>query len=399
MKHWGDLWKCLAAAALGCALLVALALPAVASAEATAGASIVGGREATIAEFPSLSYIEAIEDKHHGFACTGTVVAPRVILTAAHCVEAIEKGTITPPSDYALTTGIADPTKAGPENVFHVVANHVFPGFDPGALHGDAAILILDRPTTAPPLPMAGPADAALYGGGAEVRLAGWGVTHPDAKEAPDNLRTTSMLIQTPSSCRKNTSSFYRPFSTSRQLCLLAADRASGLCFGDSGGPAIGQRPDGTPVELGINSVVGPSCSTRLPNVLTRVAYVSSWVSEWIAATENGAPPPVVDPSTLLPAMTKESADEFAVFTLMNAFGKRFERAKEVAGGCKKASRTRFRCQIAWISGREIYAGTVSPFYVVRQEAVGWDSHYRVEWARLKCIQQHGHCAIHTKSG
>lgn len=398
MKAWGDLRRYLAASALGCALLVALALPAAASAEATAGASIVGGRAATIEEFPSLSYIEAHQGKH-GFACTGTVVAPRVVLTAAHCVEEVENGTITPPSEYALSTGIADPTKANPENVFHVVANHVFPGFDPGVLHGDAAILILDRPTTAPSLAMAGSADAALYGGGAEVRLAGWGLTSASAKEQPTNLRMTSMLVQTASSCRKSTRSFYRSFSPARQVCLIAADRASGGCFGDSGGPAIAQRADGTPVELGITSTGGPSCSTRLPNVLTRVDFVSTWVAEWIAATESGAPPPVVDPSTLLPAMAKEGAEELAVFTLINAFGKRFERAREVAGSCMKASRTRFRCRIAWISGRDIYAGTVSPFYVERQEAVSWDSHFKIEWARLKCLQQQRHCAIHTKHG
>jgi secreted trypsin-like serine protease len=398
VKAWGDLRRYLAAAVLGCALLVVLALPAIASAKATAGASIVGGREATIEEFPSLSYIEAHHGKH-GFACTGTVVAPRVILTAAHCVEEVEKGTITPPNEYALSTGIADPTKATPENVFHVVANHVFPGFDPGVLHGDAAILILDRPTTAPALPMAGAADAALYGGGAEVRLAGWGLTSANAKEQPANLRMTSMLVQTPSSCRKSTRSFYGAFFPTGQVCLIASDRASGGCFGDSGGPAIAQRADGTPVELGITSTGGPSCSTRLPNVLTRVDYVSTWVSEWIAATETGAPPPVVDPNTLLPAMTTEGAEQLAVSALLNAFGKRFERASQVAGGCKKASRTRFRCKIAWITGREIYSGTVSPFYVVRQEAVGWDSHYKIEWTRLKCLQQHRHCAIHTKHG
>jgi hypothetical protein len=209
----------------------------------------------------------------------------------------------------------------------------------------------------------------------------------------------TTMLVQTPFSCRKSARAYYGAFFPTGQVCLISADRASGGCFGDSGGPAIATRPDGTPVELGITSTGGPSCSTRLPNVLTRVDYVSTWVSEWIAATETGAPPPVVNPSTLLPAMTKEGAEELAVFSMLNAFGPRFERAKEVAGGCKKASRTRFTCQIAWISGREIYAGKVSPFYVERQEAVGWDSHYKIEWARLKCLQQHRHCAIHTKHG
>lgn len=399
MQVWGDLRQRLAAALLGAALLAVLVLAPSAAAEPGAQASIINGRTASIAEFPSLAFIEAREGKH-GFACTGSVVAPRVVLTAAHCVEEIEKGTMTPAPNYAVATGVTSPSEAGPGNVFHVVATHVFPGFDPAIIRGDAAILILSAPTTAPVIPLAGPADAALYAGGAEVQLAGWGLTSPRASKQPEALQATSMLVQTPSFCQNKTKSFYRPYSQTAQVCMLAANRASGGCFGDSGGPAIGRRADGTPVQLGITSTGGPACSTKLPNILTRVDYVSAWVSEWIAATEAGAPPPLVDPSSLLPAMIREGAEELAVFTLINAFGKRFEGAREIAGQCRKASRTRFRCQIAWITGRTIYAGTVSPFYVVRQEAVAWNSHFKVEWAQLKCIRSDArHCAIHRKRG
>ena len=154
MTARGDLRGRSVLAALICAL-AALFAPATASATPTAQASIVGGHAVTIADFPSLVYIEAAERKGV-FSCTGTVVAPRIVLTAAHCVESIEKGTITRPSKYALTTSVADPRRAGKANTFHVVANHVFPGFDPGIVHGDAAILVLDRLTTAPPIPLAG---------------------------------------------------------------------------------------------------------------------------------------------------------------------------------------------------------------------------------------------------
>src|SRR5689334_20722000 len=103
-------------------------MPATAAAESgDAQASIVGGHDATIAEFPSLAYIEAHQGSS-GFACTGTVVAPRVILTAAHCAEDIERGTFTPPGQYAVATGTTSPGKALRENVFKVVETHVFPG-------------------------------------------------------------------------------------------------------------------------------------------------------------------------------------------------------------------------------------------------------------------------------
>lgn len=378
-----------------------LALPAAAAAGPGAQASIINGRPGTIEEFPSLAYVQASEGKR-SFSCTGSVVAPRVILTAAHCVESVEEGTLTPAANYAVATGVADPSQAQPQNVFRVAAAHVFPGFDPGILRGDAAILVLSSPTSAPPLSLAGPADASLYAGGAEVSLAGWGLMRPKSKATPANLQATTMLVQAPLSCRQKTRELPYPYSPTAQVCLLAANRASGGCFGDSGGPAIGRRADGTPVQLGITSTGGPSCSTKLPNVLTRVDYVSGWVSEWIAATETGAPPPTLAPGLPLPTMTRPTAERFAVDTLLANFGKRLERAREVSGGCRRVSRSRFRCDIAWISGRTIYAGEVSPFYVRRQDAVAWDSHFRIEWAPLKCIRNSAdnrRCPIRSKRG
>ncbi|HWT90078.1 MAG TPA: trypsin-like serine protease [Solirubrobacterales bacterium] len=387
-------------AVLGCAIaLLALALPAVTAARDGATASIIAGRAATIEEFPSLAYIEAHEGKS-GFACTGTVVAPRVILTAAHCVEDIERGRFTPANQYAVATGTTAPGKAIGTNVFRVVETHVFPGFDPGNLRGDAGILVLDRPTAAPPIALAGAGDAALYEGGATIQLAGWGLTKANATDGPGSLRATSMVVQRPSFCKQKTRDYYPPYSAAGQLCTLDVPaRRSGGCYGDSGGPAIGQRADGTPVEVGIISTGGPFCSTKLPNVLIRADFIAPWVAEWIAAIETGAPRPVTDPSTPFPLMTRPVAEAFTIYTLQDAFGNRFERAKRVLGGCRRVSRSRFRCEVTWRSGRNVYAGVVSPFYVRRSQGVVWNSRFKIEWAALKCLRTQARCPIRTKRG
>jgi secreted trypsin-like serine protease len=377
---------------------LALALPATASAEPAAHASIVNGRGATVEEFPSLAYIEAHQGKT-GFSCTGTVVAPRVILTAAHCIEDLERGGFTPAQQYAVATGTTTPSKALRENVFRVAETHVYPGFDPGGLHGDAGVLILDRPTAAPPIAMAGSGDVALYEGGAPVQLAGWGVTGANAKNAPESLRATSMVVQKPALCKQKTRNDRPNYSAALQMCTLdTPTKKSGGCFGDSGGPAIGVRADGVPVELGVISTGGAFCSTKLPNVLTRVDVISGWVSEWIAATESGGPRPIVDPKTPFPLMTKPVAEEFAVLTLQDHFGSRF--SGSVYGSCRRASQSRFRCEVSWRSGRNIYGGTVSPFYLRQQDAVTWKSHFRIEWAPLKCLRANApHCPIHVRRG
>lgn len=400
MKAWGDLRKHAALAALACALLIALALPGGAVAEPGATASVIGGHSASITEFPSLSFVEA-DEKRLSFSCTGTVVAPRVILTAAHCAEDVESGRFTKPGAYAVATGVADLHQVTRANVFHVVETHVFPGFDPGRVHGDAALLILSEPTTAPPLALAGSADAALYGAKTPVSIAGWGLTQPQHRSGPATLRTAQMEVQDPSFCSRRTHGYYREYSPALQLCLLEppSDK-SGSCFGDSGGPAIGHRADGSPVELGVISVVGPLCSPQAPNVLTRVDLVSTWVSEWIAAVESGAPAPVADPNAPLPSMTREISEEFTVYTLADAFGGRFEKARAVQGGCRRASQTRYKCEIAWITGANVYAGTVSPFYERARGTTSWDSHFKIEWASRRCVIGNSrHCPIHTKRG
>jgi hypothetical protein len=233
------------------------------------------------------------------------------------------------------------------------------------------------------------------------VQLAGWGLTRANARSGPGSLRATGMTVQAPGSCKRKTRSYYPPYSPAVQLCTLATPgNRSGGCFGDSGGPAIGQRADGTPVHLGIISTGGPFCSTKLPNVLTRTDVASTWVGEWVAAIEAGAPRPVVDPNMPFPLMTRTVAESFTVLTLARAFGKNFERAKRVLGNCRRASRSRFRCEVFWRAGRNAYAGTVSPFYLRRQDAFTWDSHFRIEYAAVKCLRKQGaRCPIRTKRG
>jgi secreted trypsin-like serine protease len=389
------------AAVLGafCALLAG-AVPGPASAAPAAHASIIGGDVAAIANVPSLAFIAASTGKNEGFACSGTVIAPRVVLTAGHCVEDLHFGGFTAATDYKVATGRANPRRDVTGEVLRVSSTHVFPGFDPGTTHDDAALLILASPTTAPPLPLASAADAALYAGGAGVTLAGWGLTKVNARSAPDALHSTTSVVLNPKACKAQIPRFYRPYSTALQMCTTdPPDRANGGCFGDSGGPAIAHRADGTPVEIGIVSTGGPECSTKLPNIFTRVDQVSTWAAEWIAATELGAPPPAL--KAHLPAMGTESAEGLVAGLLNARFGELFSGSQGLQGGCRRLGPARQKCELLWRFGPKIYFGTITVFYALQQGTVAWGNSYVVSRASVRCLQgDHSErCPVETRRG
>jgi secreted trypsin-like serine protease len=393
-----------AGAACLCALLATALAPAAVQASAPAQASIVGGGIAQIADFPSLAFIQAGNKQNGGFQCTGTVISPRVILTAAHCVEDLDAGGLTPAGEYVVATGFLDPHQAKPADLLRVASTHVFPGFDPGIVRGDAGILILATPTTAPPIPLATTADAALYEGGAGVLVAGWGLRRAEATAEPSRLRTASTLVQEAPFCKRKTQSYDATYSTADQMCTLDSPAHKvGDCFGDSGGPAIAARADGSPVEIGIASVVAAGCSTTLPNIFTRADLVSTWASEWVAATESGAPSPELNgPQAQLPKLTRAGAARLALGTLTHAFGELFTDSSETRGNCQSVARARAKCNVAWRLGSVVFFGTVAIGYVLQRNSVVVENHYKISRIPYACIVVGSHrqdCPVHTRSG
>lgn len=379
----------------GLCLLGALAVgspAAAARAEPEAQAAVIGGEATSIQAFPSLTYIQARGKDDRGFSCTGTVIAPRVVLTAAHCVENLDAGGFVAVTDYRLATGFANPVEAkAAKQVRQVSATHVFPEFDPGTLWGDAAILILASPTGAPPIALATGSDSALFEGGARVLLAGWGLLGGGASAPPKWLRTAETTVQSPRTCEHQTRRFYPPYSAEFQLCTRNPPTlATGTCFGDSGGPAIVQRPDASQVEIGITSTGGPGCNPRMPDVFTRTDRLSAWTSAWIAATEAGAPAPTL-PRARIPRLAMGSARGFAGSALAGSFGRRFLRARAVEAGCVRIARARVGCDLQWEYGPSIFFGTIAVFYASRRNAVVWDSRLRIRSVNAHCVFSSGH--------
>ncbi len=389
------------AAAFACLSLLWVGGAAAAAKEPQAHASVIGGHSASIEELPWLAYIQA-ETGSSGYSCSGTVVAPRIILTAGHCVEDIESGEITAAAGFLVATGVADLEDAGPGNVSRVLEALVYPGFDPGQVHGDAGILILSAPVSAPAIRLASAADAGLLEPRTPLTVAGWGLTKGNAKDIPTQLQEGTTTVQPKSLCDKQVRRYYPFYSPGIQLCAL--DKPSyrvGVCHGDSGGPAIATAADGTPVEVGINSMVGPGCTTKAPNVFTRVDRVSEWVGRWIAAVEAGGPRPTVKvPKVRTPTLTVPVAEELAAVGFAHDFKAHFVKASERRIRCARRAKAKVKCQVSWYQGGDDYWGDVTVYYKVVQNSVLWGFNYTINWVNNRCYFYSGHrasCKIHTK--
>jgi trypsin len=285
-SRWATAWS-----ALGL-LVASLALAAPAMASGEARASIVGGTTAATEEWPWAAFILAADAKGEGFSCTGTVIAPTLILTAAHCIQDIVTGKKTPVGQYVVVTGSSDVRDPALRQVSRVSRSIAYPNFNRFKVHGDAGLLVLATPTTAPAVALASPTDAVLFAANTPTWIAGWGLSGPlnKLKRTPV-LRRGATYVQPRLYCRNHARAYYPFFNYSSQLCTITPPGFSiGTCHGDSGGPALAFREDGTPVQIGITSLGAADCDTHLPDIFTRIDRIYTWIAEQVAVTATGAP-------------------------------------------------------------------------------------------------------------
>ena len=235
---------------------IAISAALVAVTPSTAGA-IVGGTGAvsdavaTPVAFIKISLPSGTE------TCSGTLIAPAIVMTAAHCVyEAGEAGEflgIARPSQISVLVGARDVSNAALGTAAGVVAVLPQPHYRWDGTHRyhDIALLALDRAVPQAPATLAGQGPDA----GTDLLIAGYGRAAP-ADHAPDGaLRVGLIEAAGPPSCRVGS----QGFDPSWQFCGAAltdtAVPGGTACYGDSGGPAFAYGGAGAnPVVEGVIS-------------------------------------------------------------------------------------------------------------------------------------------------
>jgi hypothetical protein len=225
--------------------------------------AVVGGDPAEGAIGQSLVMVLA----EGGGACSGVVVAPRVVLTAGHCLSRRKQIRIYAPSPDA---------PAGAPHLIAPSASAVHPGYVPnaaGTRHRsvDLALIRLPEPLPAPfipaPLDMGQAPDA-----GETVVVAGDGLAQEGAASSSGKPRSVSLPV-------------IEPYGRGAILLWAAAPNGTGAgaCEGDSGGAML--RAEGSVIAI-IAFAEGPGrarCGKLTQGVLLapQRGFIDATLAQW----------------------------------------------------------------------------------------------------------------------
>ena len=285
---------------------------------------ITGGEKVNKGDFPWQVRILEGDDDQSGF-CGGSIIAPKWVLTAAHCIEEYfaDGGDV---EDFDVPTPTARPRGDTEEEVF---ASKIYIGFGSNKLDelgtieaeqmwmhphygiGGGPDVALIKLKTSLPNGLIIPIDRtnANYDNGTDVWVTGWGAqmdsnfdptvlllyNMANGKQirnaldgsnisVPEELRFAQMKVVDHSKCVETYNGFndVRMAVDEGEICVGSPGSGKDSCYGDSGGPLVVKNEDLSFTQIGIVSW-GYQCGHPFfPGVYASTAAYADWIDDII---------------------------------------------------------------------------------------------------------------------
>jgi len=235
---------------------------------------VVGGNvvSPTNNQWQSIVFLDAQFTK-----CAGTLISPKWVLTAGHCVNTIGAPQIT----IGVRVGSYNRNELTyyHQNVKNIILHEGF--FMADNIVNDIALLELLEPIENIQSTLYN-SDTTSIPAGTTVDTAGWGMTS-SSNTLSDDLREISLPTVDRISC--NSIDAHNGYITENMICAgtINDTNYTGSCHGDSGGPLMLDNKIIGIVSWGDNNCTDP----KKPTVFTNVQKYAGWIQEHVGSDNN----------------------------------------------------------------------------------------------------------------
>ncbi|XP_012288816.1 trypsin-3 [Orussus abietinus] len=250
---------------------------------------VINGKPANRIDYPWVVILR----KNGYYKCTGSLLTPRHVITAAHCLV----------DSYAQQFQVAAgrynvPGYDASEKQYRVRALHVHEYYNSKNFDNDIGIMELESPVQLNDdmQLICLPGESHVDYSGLVGTVVGWGRTDKNSGNVFNTLHTGDVPILSTAQCSR--SLYYQGQVTQNMMCAGYLQGGRDACIGDSGAPLQVKREHGSYELAGVVSWGIGCADPGYPGVYTRVTNYLDWIR---ARTGNECPcRPHSDTSSLL---------------------------------------------------------------------------------------------------